>query len=406
MVVCNEEDRLRAGTAIDSCRGVVGDVVIVVQESTDGTLAVARSVADTVIEHPCHGYSEPSRPDGLAACRGEWVLYLDADESLTPEAASRLARLAAARGVDLYRLRRLTTIGGGTYEDAPHPRLFRKSRVVERGEIPHRTYAATDPARERTVDDAVMISHAKTWAEQNADNHRYETLKPPPPPHFREGTTDAGVWDAVANGNEYGLPDRMDGLTVLDVGGNIGSFAHACLTRGAAFVLSVEPDAGNFASLVRNTSHWGTRIACVRAACWRNDPGHERDRLTFTGYGVDAVSGVVHAASGSCVPGAGEAMPILSLDRLIQMCGTVDLLKIDAEGVEAPALLTCTRLDGVREIRGETHDNLFAMFNDYSPLKGVAYSSDAIRSHLERCGFEVNMPGESPNGLRLFHATR
>ncbi len=49
------------------------------------------------------------------------------------------------------------------------------------------------------------------------------------------------VWSSVCNRNEYRLPDSLAGQTVVDLGGHIGSFARACLDRGAEHVLSVEP---------------------------------------------------------------------------------------------------------------------------------------------------------------------
>lgn len=78
LVVCNEARRLR--DALLDIRPFVDEVVVVVQLSDDDTLAIARRLADVVIEHPAYGHCAPSRPAALAASSQEWVLALDADE--------------------------------------------------------------------------------------------------------------------------------------------------------------------------------------------------------------------------------------------------------------------------------------------------------------------------------------
>lgn len=177
LIVCNEEARLRAGTAIDSCRAVVDEVVVVVQDSTDATLELARESADVVVTDRCHGLSEPSRPLGLSHCSGDWILALDADEALTPWAAERIREWCENEGADFYRLRILTTAGDSQLEDAPHGRLFRRGKVKATLGI-HQDWQPADGARAVTLPEAVTIRHAKTWAEQHADDARYASQQP------------------------------------------------------------------------------------------------------------------------------------------------------------------------------------------------------------------------------------
>jgi glycosyltransferase involved in cell wall biosynthesis len=74
------------------------EVIIVDDGSTDGTLAVARSIEDprvAVISQP-NGGAAAARNTGIAAARGEWVALLDADDIWLPEKLDRqLATLAA-----------------------------------------------------------------------------------------------------------------------------------------------------------------------------------------------------------------------------------------------------------------------------------------------------------------------
>ena len=70
---------------------------------------------------------------------------------------------------------------------------------------------------------------------------------------IRPGTWDSIIVKQVLVDNEYGLPADMSGLTVLDIGAHIGSFAVACMRRYAKRVVCYEPDPENFVLLETNT---------------------------------------------------------------------------------------------------------------------------------------------------------
>ena len=173
IIACDEEHRLAACVA--SARAVVDEVVIVVQESSDGTLALARTLADRVVEHPRHGWCEPSRMDGVTACTGDWILNLDADEQLTPYGRAHLREWCSEPGAAFYRLRRLTTINGHATEDRPHGRLFRLERVIASAAI-HTEFQPTAGDQSMTIDAEPVIDHHKTSQEQRADDGRYAGL--------------------------------------------------------------------------------------------------------------------------------------------------------------------------------------------------------------------------------------
>ncbi len=172
VIACNESARLRG--CIESARPVVDEVVVIVQQSTDDTLGKAKQLADRTIEHPRHGFCEASRLEGLAACSGDWVLSLDADERLTPEGAALLPFLTSSGG-DFFNLRRFTRVGGTTIEDAPHARFFRRDLATARPEL-HTQFEPKPGAVVETIEHVVMIAHEKTWEEQNLDDQRYAVI--------------------------------------------------------------------------------------------------------------------------------------------------------------------------------------------------------------------------------------
>lgn len=163
----------------------------------------------------------------------------------------------------------------------------------------------------------------------------------------------AHVWADVVRKNEYRLPIRMDGQVVVDIGAHEGMFAHACFERGAATVVSVEPHPENFARLTRNLSH---RPGSVRLnqAVW----GASGPRWISLEAPPDTLphSGGYQVAAMGRDPVRTIALDTLLLDA-IEVGGTerIDLLKLDCEGAEWPALLTAQRLDLVDAICGELH---------------------------------------------------
>src|SRR5579863_10014753 len=64
----------------------VDELVVVDKSSTDGTRAIAARYADRVITVPWSPTVEETRAAALAQCQHDWVVFLDDDELLSPEA--------------------------------------------------------------------------------------------------------------------------------------------------------------------------------------------------------------------------------------------------------------------------------------------------------------------------------
>ncbi|MGB3729177.1 MAG: glycosyltransferase [Thermodesulfobacteriota bacterium] len=80
MIVRNEEKFL--GGCLESIRDVVDEVVIVDTGSDDRTKEIALDYGARVFDFPWKGDFASARNEALKNCRGEWILYIDADEKL------------------------------------------------------------------------------------------------------------------------------------------------------------------------------------------------------------------------------------------------------------------------------------------------------------------------------------
>lgn len=196
MVVWNEAHRL--GPMLAWHRPLVGQIVIVVQESDDDTLAIARDLADVVLEHPRHGYCEASREAASMAAAFDTQLVLDADEWLTVAGAFALPRMVNATrhgDVDGYRLRRTLWVDGGHhFTGDAHYRLVHRRAVWMKDEIHTEPQIKKGCSWERIpswggdtpegpggawAPEQLTILHVKTTAEQVTDELRTEQLLGP-----------------------------------------------------------------------------------------------------------------------------------------------------------------------------------------------------------------------------------
>jgi len=190
MVVCNEAHRL--GPMLAWHRPLAAQIVVVVQASDDDTLAIARELADVVLEHPRYGYCEASREAASQASTFDVQLVLDADEQLMFPFAQVLPDLLYGIGrgeTDGYRLRR-TFWRDGRHEftgDA-HYRLIHRRGVRFPNEIHTEpqarrwqrvpTWGGDIPMGEGGVwlPEQLAILHVKTTEEQLRDERRCQEL--------------------------------------------------------------------------------------------------------------------------------------------------------------------------------------------------------------------------------------
>ena len=82
------------------------EVVIADMVSTDDTRKIAASLGARIVDVPLVDNVDKVRNEAMKACKGDWILVVDADETVPPSVAARLRELADAPTAEAYALPR------------------------------------------------------------------------------------------------------------------------------------------------------------------------------------------------------------------------------------------------------------------------------------------------------------
>lgn len=183
--------------------GWVNEIVVVVDDRTvDDTVAVSRKFTEHVHVRPFEDFAQ-QRQWALDQSTGEWILWVDSDEVVTPELASEMREAVTRVGAVAYRTPRQDYMFGkwirhGGWYPQYHVRLFRRTAgrwtapVHERfqvdGEIGTLQHAMLHFSHERVADwVAKMDKYTTPEAEQLAASGKRVTwwqLLVEPPAYF------------------------------------------------------------------------------------------------------------------------------------------------------------------------------------------------------------------------------
>jgi glycosyltransferase involved in cell wall biosynthesis len=82
IITRNEEKNIRS--CLESVKWA-DEIVVVDQSSTDKTADICKLYTDRLFVVDAKGYCEPDRMVAISRARGEWILYIDTDERVSPE---------------------------------------------------------------------------------------------------------------------------------------------------------------------------------------------------------------------------------------------------------------------------------------------------------------------------------
>lgn len=134
----NEEKRIKK--AMTSVSKIAFDVIVVDMQSDDETQKLAKQLGAKVYEYRRMGYVEPARNYAISKATGDWILILDADETIPPSLAEKLREISIKSTASYYRLpRRNINFGKWMKHSRWWPdyniRFFKKGSVIWNNEI-------------------------------------------------------------------------------------------------------------------------------------------------------------------------------------------------------------------------------------------------------------------------------
>ena len=137
LVIAKDEER-DLPACLDSL-AFADEIVVVDDRSADGTAEIARAKGARVVEHAMENFAA-QRNFALEQARGGWVLFLDADERITPELAGEIRSVIAGTPLDGFEITRINHFLGrqirhGDWAPIPIPRLFRRGKVRYEREV-------------------------------------------------------------------------------------------------------------------------------------------------------------------------------------------------------------------------------------------------------------------------------
>ncbi len=140
------------------------EVVLVDKSSTDATVACAAGLADRIVPVPWSPTVEGTREFALAQCSHDWILFLDDDECLSPEAVLFIDAELRAPRADIYRFPLRHYILGEHDERAYYwpehqVRLFRRGAVAFSATVHGGIVLRSDSQYAIPADGGVCIHH-------------------------------------------------------------------------------------------------------------------------------------------------------------------------------------------------------------------------------------------------------
>lgn len=112
------------------------EIIVIDDESTDKTVTIAKKYTDKIYSHKSKGYVEAVRNFALSKATGDWILLLDADETVPKSLAEKLQEIIKDDTVEYCKIPRKNIIFGKwiQYSKGWWPdyqlRFFRKGKVV------------------------------------------------------------------------------------------------------------------------------------------------------------------------------------------------------------------------------------------------------------------------------------
>ncbi len=163
-VVLTYNEAGRIGACLETLRWA-DRMLVLDSESQDGTPEAARAAGADVIDRAFKDFAE-QRNHALAEVEADWVLFVDADEQITPELATEIRQRAGREEFVAYAIpRRNRILGGWLQATGWYP--DRQTRLLRRGNC---RYAGDRPVHEVVEADGPIGALQNEMRHAGADS--------------------------------------------------------------------------------------------------------------------------------------------------------------------------------------------------------------------------------------------
>lgn len=165
----NEEENIAA--CLQSMKGLVDELIIYDSYSTDKTIEIATSLGAKVYQHAFENFPA-QRMRAIQSTEHDWVLLLDADETLSPVLHESIGSLDLTstrhKGFWISRLSRIgdTWVRHGSWYPDRKMRLFSKHHIRIVGTDPHDIIDTVHEASSSMLKGDILHAAAKDFASR------------------------------------------------------------------------------------------------------------------------------------------------------------------------------------------------------------------------------------------------
>lgn len=133
VIAKNEEKDIK--TCIESMKKVAGEIILVDTGSTDKTVEIAYGLGAKIFYYEWDNNFANARNYALSKAKGDWILFLDADEYLTDTSVNNISFYLSKSQIDKYDsiiglLINIDTSSGQVLNSLPSIRLFKNSKNI------------------------------------------------------------------------------------------------------------------------------------------------------------------------------------------------------------------------------------------------------------------------------------
>jgi glycosyltransferase involved in cell wall biosynthesis len=204
VVLATRNEEKNIGTCLESVKSIADEIIIVDEESTDGTRDIAGGYGAKVFTEPHHDIFHVTKQVALGKATGMWILQLDADEVVTPGLSREITNVVKmtnteiqARRLNNDRKRKLFIkhqglieardgrIGTSTGEIVgffiPRKNVFLGKPLIHAGAYPDGVIRLVKNGKawfpQKSVHEQIHLDGEVSWLENDLEHYDSPTLK-------------------------------------------------------------------------------------------------------------------------------------------------------------------------------------------------------------------------------------